>query len=821
MKNKEKKVPKGNDNDYIVSSSAEAVLYGILFALLGIIGLLNKGIVGSFLTYWIVYLFGAFYILFFLFMIFFGLYLIIKKRFYRLKIDLKLLGFLLMLISFSIGASLRTDLRFSNFYNIFSMNMESIKSSSFAIASLSQVPLVGGGLIGYALAATLNNCVTPFGTKIVIAFLLIVGFLLVFHGVLKYMFKQYLTFHKKRKELRKLEYEKEKEKEAIKKNQEQEKINENVKKEIKASNEEVIPMIKREPLPSPSQIFVNEEEVEKKQDFNFFNDEKEDYSYVDENKKIPLEVDSFFDDEKEENVVEENFKEEIIQETPLFADDNEQNNLKIINNKNIEVAKKIKMPYIYPPISLLSEDENGDKTALNFEVADGYVRKINELFNDFKIGAQVISYTIGPSVTRFDVKTNPGVKLSSLASIQNELAAKLEGNKTVRVELIVEGKDTSGIEVGNKFISTVPFKEVMKDLSSDNKDKLLIPLGKDISGNIVKTSIGDLPHLLVAGTTGSGKSVFIHSIIMTLLMRNNPDELRLMLIDPKRVEFSKYHDLPHLLCPTITDQNEANVALKRLVDEMERRYDVFATKGNGASKYSEYMEYAKEHNLELMPIIIVIIDEFADLMLSSAKDVEISIQRIGQKARACGIHLILATQRPSVQVVTGDIKANIPSRIALSVASQTDSRVIIDEVGAETLLGKGDLLARVPISKALIRAQSPYISNKDIITICDYIRSHGEVNYFPQFLNLKENPFRNFDDSALSSSNPKNLDPLYYDVKNFVLDTKTTATNRIQAKFGIGANRADKILIALEEEGILRLLPNGRREIIGESNGKK
>ncbi len=818
MKAKDKKVPKSSENNYIVSSSAEAVLYGILFTLLGLIGLLNKGIVGSFITYCVVYLFGAFYILFFLFIVFFGLYLMIKKKFYKLQIDLKLLGFLLMLLAFSIGASLKDNLTFQSFYTTFSRDMKSISSSQFQIESVSRIPLVGGGIIGYALAAILNNALTVTGTKIVIVFVFIVGFLLVFNGVIKFIFKHIISFHRRRKEMRKNALEaSQKEKETQKKQFFTPQEEENTAKFE----------IKRNEIVSPSEMIIKEERQEVTSfKPNFFDDEEKQEVIIPKKEPV-MPVKSYFEEDEEptSKPVEEkkDFKMSLFDDEIKEAKKDEVPSTSfsktIIHEEIKPVVNKPKLPYMYPPIALLSDISDGDKTQLNITIADEYVQKINELFADFKIGAQVISYTIGPSVTRFDVKTNPGVKLSSIAGIQNELAAKLDGNKTVRVELIIEGKDTSGIEVGNKYTTTVPFKDVFKDLSSYPKDKLLIPLGKDISDNLVKTSIDELPHLLVAGTTGSGKSVFVHSIIMSLIMRNTPDELRLMLIDPKKVEFTKYHDLPHLLCPTITDADEATVALKRLVDEMERRYELFATKGNGASKYSEYIEYAKEHNLEQMPVIVVIVDEFADLMLngSGGKEIETAIKRIGQKARASGIYMILATQRPSVQVVTGDIKANIPSRIALSVASQMDSRVILDEIGAETLLGKGDLLARVPISKSLIRAQSAFVPSKDIMAVCDYIRAHSEVEYYAPFLDLKEHQIPSFEGSAISSNRRTELDPLHEEVKQYILETKVVSTSKIQSTFTIGFSRADYILDCLEREGIVKRMPNGRRIFVGDN----
>lgn len=813
MKRDKKKEPKTNTDNYIVSSDAESVLYGLLFVLLGIIGLINSGPIGHFLTYIFVYLFGTFYSIFFVFLIFLGIYLIIKKKFFAIKIDLKVLGIIFLIYSFMIGASLEADLTIKNSFTYFSDIVNSIQESKFYISDFSLIPLTGGGIIGYFSVGLFNTMISYIGTQIVLLALIVLGMMLLFTGLFKKVFILTRTHIKNRREIRKAANE---EKERIK-------LEQKAIETIISDNK-----IKEENTTSTDNINVNNEEVIIKREDNikpasFFDDIEEDNIDLDKddfsdiipttqvNKRVDKEVEStsFFKDEDFEeknndnvNVNQFNFNNSIAK---VFEENNKDTNTNI--NKH----------YLYPPISLLSTIFDGDKTSLNMQVADEYVGRINELFNEFNIGASVISYTIGPSVTRFDVQRNNGVKLAQISGLQNELAQKLGGNETVRVELIVQGKTTSGIEVGNVHQTTVSFKECFQDLMLNTKDKLLIPLGKDISGKVVKTSIDELPHLLVAGTTGSGKSVFVHSIIMSLIMRNTPDELRLLLIDPKKVEFSKYHDLPHLLCPIISNNDEAVTALKRLVDEMERRYEVFAKYGNGANKYSEYIEYAKAHNLELMPNIVMIVDEFADFISYNQKDVESSIQRIAQKARACGIYMILATQRPSVSVISGNIKANIPSRIALSVASSTDSRVIIDETGAETLIGKGDLLAKVPISKSLIRVQSCFVPSKDIIAVCDFIRSHSEVNYYKPFLDLKEK-INSFEGSAISSGRRTELDPLHEEVKQFVLETKIASTSKIQNTFSMGFSRADYILDCLEREGIVKRLLSGRRVVISNNN---
>ncbi len=813
MKRDKKKEPKTNTDNYIVSSDAESVLYGLLFVLLGIIGLINSGPIGHFLTYIFVYLFGTFYSIFFVFLIFLGVYLIIKKKFFAIKIDLKVLGIIFLVYSFMIGASLETDLTIKNSFTYFSDIINSIQDSKFYISDFSLIPLTGGGIIGYFSVGLFNTMISYIGTQIVLLILIVLGMLLLFTGLFKKVFILTRTHIKNRKEIRKAANE---EKERIK-------LEQKAIEKIVSDNK-----IKEESEDTSNNVNVNNEDVTLKREDNikpasFFDDIEEDNTDLDKDDFsdiiLPTQANNRLDKEVESTSFfkDEDFEEKSNDDLNINKFNFNNSTTKVFEENNNDTNTNVNKHYLYPPISLLSTIFDGDKTSLNMQVADEYVGRINELFNEFNIGASVISYTIGPSVTRFDVQRNNGVKLAQISGLQNELAQKLGGNETVRVELIVQGKTTSGIEVGNVHQTTVSFKECFQDLMLNTKDKLLIPLGKDISGKVVKTSIDELPHLLVAGTTGSGKSVFVHSIIMTLIMRNTPDELRLLLIDPKKVEFSKYHDLPHLLCPIISNNDEAVTALKRLVDEMERRYEVFAKYGNGANKYSEYIEYAKAHNLEIMPNIVMIVDEFADFISYNQKDVESSIQRIAQKARACGIYMILATQRPSVSVISGNIKANIPSRIALSVASSTDSRVIIDETGAETLIGKGDLLAKVPISKSLIRVQSCFVPSKDIIAVCDFIRSHSEVNYYKPFLDLKEK-VNSFEGSAISSGRRTELDPLHEEVKQFVLETKIASTSKIQNTFSMGFSRADYILDCLEREGIVKRLSSGRRVVISNNN---
>ena len=825
MAKEKKKTPKTTNDEYIVTSDAEAILYGLLLILLGAIGLINTGPIGHFITYIAVYLFGVFYSLFFILLMILGLYLIVKKKFLLLKVDVKVLGVIFLLFAFILGASLNESLTIQNCFSLFNEKMSFIQESSFYISDLTMISSSGGGIVGYIFIGLFNSMFTAFTSKIIIIVVFVLGIILLFKDFIVKFFKFIVSYSKNRKAIREKEREEKSLMEA-----EQKAIEQIVKtEEVQSFREE-----------TPVEEKVDVKRVERRKPTSFFDDfkdddqddfsdivipetkeetvlekveeKKEETTISETRKEEKIQITSFFEDVKEEEKVQVEEKQDDKKSLELFSESNERVEKKTLVKESVSPSQK---KYVYPPISLLTTQVDSDKSTLNSQIANEHVERINELFEEFNIGAQVVSYTIGPSVTRFDVARNAGVKLSQISGLQNELAQKLGGNETVRVELIVQGKTTSGIEVGNVYQTTVSFKECFQELLLNTKDKLLIPLGKDISGKVIKTSIDELPHLLVAGTTGSGKSVFVHSIIMSLIMRNTPDELRILLIDPKKVEFAKYHDLPHLLCPIISDNNEAVTALKRLVDEMERRYEVFATKGNGATKYSEYMEYAKEHNLELMPNIVMIVDEFADFISYNQKDVEQSIQRIAQKARACGIYMVLATQRPSVSVISGNIKANIPSRVALSVTSSTDSRVILDETGAETLIGKGDLLAKVPISKSLLRVQSSFISNKDIMAVCDFIRSHSKVNYYAPFLDLKDKPAASFEGSSISSGRRTELDPLHEEVKAFVIETKIASTSKIQNTFQVGFSRADYILDCLEREGVVKRLPSGRRIVIG------
>ena len=465
--------------------------------------------------------------------------------------------------------------------------------------------------------------------------------------------------------------------------------------------------------------------------------------------------------------------------------------------------------YALPDDALLEERDDSDKLIVNNQSAQEKAKVINKVFNDFRIQAKAISFTIGASVTRFNIQTEPGVRSEKISSVLSELQIALNGDKSVRIETVVEGRTTSGIEIGNAAPMAVSFKEAFQEIEKHPESNLLLPIGKDISGQIVTYPLDQMPHLLVAGTTGSGKSVLVHSFIMTLIMRNYPSQLKLMLIDPKQVEFAKYNLESHLYCPVISDANSAIVALQKLCDEMDRRYSVL--KQWECVKMSEYRAKRKgrEDEMEEMPDVVCVIDEFADLMQTGGSEVAETVQRISQKARAAGIYLIIATQRPSKDVIPMVIKSNISCRIGLSCSTAVDSRVILDENGAETLLGRGDLLFKCPGKKSLIRAQSPYISNADIDTVLDYVKGHaGDPNYDPEFLDLE---VKNDDPT---NGKMEGEGDLYEEVKDFVMKTGIVSKSALMRNFSISYSKSDQFIARLRNEGIVQTIQGGKNVVV-------
>ena len=434
---------------------------------------------------------------------------------------------------------------------------------------------------------------------------------------------------------------------------------------------------------------------------------------------------------------------------------------------------------------------------------------LEKVLKDFQITGKVVEIHEGPAVTQFEVEIKAGTKVNRITSISKEIALALAA-KDVRIEAPIPGKSTVGVEIPNKNVSSVPIRDILATVpKSMNDAKILVALGKDLMGKTICADLAKMPHLLVAGSTGSGKSVCINSFIASILMRMNPNDIKLVLVDPKKVELSNYNGIPHLLCPVVTDPKKANVVLQRIVAEMERRYEEFAS--NNVKNISGYNEMIEKNNrknntnIPKMPFILVIIDELADLMLVAAKEVEDSIMRITQMARAAGIHLIVATQRPSTDVITGVVKANIPSRISFAVASQIDSRTILDRGGAEKLLGKGDMLYLPMGENTPIRIQGNFISDEETERLIEYVSKEQVATYDNSITEINDNHM-----AGAGSGSEEYDDPLYNEIVDFAISTGKISASLIQRRFRVGFSRAARIIDLLEERGI-----------IGPQNGSK
>ncbi|EGK8183210.1 cell division protein FtsK, partial [Campylobacter coli] len=527
------------------------------------------------------------------------------------------------------------------------------------------------------------------------------------------------------------------------------------------------------------------------------------------NKQIPIQ-------EKDEIIEQGNsfIKEQISQEPSqeitrqkaILAKEIELNKalLREIEQGEMEKPKDFELP----PLEFLTNPSH-NKQEINESEIDKKIYNLLEKLRRFKIGGDVISTYIGPVVTTFEFRPSADVKVSRILNLQDDLTMALMA-KSIRIQAPIPGKDVVGIEVPNDEIQTIYLREILEsEVFKNAKSPLTIALGKDIVGNAFVTDLKKLPHLLIAGTTGSGKSVGINSMLLSLLYRNSPKTLRLMMIDPKMLEFSIYNDIPHLLTPVITDPKKAVNALSNMVAEMERRYRLMAeAKTKNIENYNEKM---KELGEEELPFIVVIIDELADLMMTAGKDVEFYIGRLAQMARASGIHLIVATQRPSVDVVTGLIKANLPSRISYKVGQKIDSKVILDAMGAESLLGRGDCLFTPPGTSSIVRLHAPFASEFEIEKIVDFLKDQQSVEYDESFLKDQQS----MGVTSSESMNNGEYDELYEDAKRVILSDGKTSISYLQRKLNIGYNRAANIIDQLTESGVLSE-PNskGQREIL-------
>jgi S-DNA-T family DNA segregation ATPase FtsK/SpoIIIE len=640
---------------------------------------------------------------------------------------------------------------------------------------LMQYEIFYKGIIAKLFSNFLEKYIGVLGIWIFILVLLIWAGFLVFEEKIMYSFSS-----KKKNQNNKTE--------EIKENIKQKEEDIEVKKEIKIENgllDDNEEWDEEEILNPEENVEIEDESLKEKE-----NQSKENKK-SDKNILQKQEKDIEIEDKKLENA---NLEEEksSVQKVEVLEDTKKL--LSQIETGKRETPKNWK----FPPLDFLTKPP-AEKKVVNEAEIDKKIKILLEKLKQFKIEGDVVRYYVGPVVTTFEFKPLPHIKVSKILALQDDLAMALKA-QSIRIQAPIPGKDVVGIEIPNEKMQTIYLREILEsDIFKKAKSPLTIALGKDIVGAPFVTDLKKLPHLLIAGTTGSGKSVGINAMILSLLYRNSPDELKFVMIDPKMLEFSIYNDIPHLLTPVITEPKKAIVALNAMVKEMERRYKLMAKMR--VKNIEGYNQKADEK----MPYIVIIIDELADLMMTSGKDVEYSIARLAQMARASGIHLIVATQRPSVDVVTGLIKANLPSRISFKVGQKIDSKVILDTYGAESLLGRGDMLFTLPGSSSLIRLHAPFTTEEEIEKIVEFLKAQRTVKYDERFLA----------ESVTESNDIKNKDELYDKAKEIILTEKKTSISYLQRRLQIGYNRAANIIEQLELSGVLSA-PNskGQREIL-------
>ena len=724
-------------------------LTGLILILIGIIGM-GFGIIGNFIKQFMMFLAGEFWFVILFGVLILGISMLFKRKLPKF-FSSRLIGvYILFAIILVLGhfELLKKTNGFSDLmdvtYNNYMTRIGTMEESSSILSSGSSSIVIGGGLIGSLLAGGLKAAFSLTGTKIVLVVLGIFSFILIFNITLSDILNKFVSLFKKD-------------------NDDDEKENVKNKKEYIIEGDELVGI---------KNVKDKDEPTEKE--------------------KIVI---TSIDDLKNINTPEKNIKESF-DVNPIENDEGASN------------------PSVYrlPKFDLLTPTPKNKKNSEEPFIKENQI-KLEKVLNDFDIKGKVVEIHIGPAVTEYEIIVPSGTKVSRIVGINKEIALAMAA-KEVRIQAPIPGKNTIGIEIPNREISSVGFREVLEaNWQNNGANKILVALGKDIMGTSILADLSKMPHLLVAGSTGSGKSVCINTIICSILMRYKPDEVKLVLVDPKKVELTNYNGIPHLLCPVVSDPKKASVVLQKVVAEMEKRYDIFAEKEvKNIAGYNDLIEKERKKNPDInttrMPYIVVIIDELADLMLVASKEVQDSIMRITQMARAAGIHLIVATQRPSTDIITGVIKNNIPSRIAFSVSSAIDSRTILDASGAESLLGKGDMLYLPMGESHTTRIQGCFISDNEISKLIEYCKAQAQVKYNEEFTN-QESPHTSSSGSSNSDTDGGD-DPMYNEVVEFAIETGKISASLIQRRFRFGYNRAARMVDLLESRGI-----------VGPQNGSK
>ncbi|KON68542.1 cell division protein FtsK [Peribacillus butanolivorans] len=730
-------------------------LIGLTLIGLAVIAIAKLGAVGKGTVFLIRFFMGEWYILFLLGAIAAGFYLMIKREvpyllkrqligMYFLVASMLLLSHVTLFNMLADGGPFTKPSVISNTWELFWMEVTGKTSTKD----------LGGGMIGAILFAASHFLFDEAGSKIVSFLFIIVGGVLLtgktlgetlgkfFMGLGGFFIKQWSAFRDDMKTWN--DDKKEKKKNPVKK-----------KKREKESVEETVQAIQTE---DETQQMATERII------SSFADK----AYGDETEVLPVKATPTVEstEEQDDAVPPMNFTE--------------------IENKE----------YLLPPLSLLLQPKKTDQSG-EYQLIHENAAKLERTFHSFGVKARVTQVHLGPAVTKYEVHPDVGVKVSKIVSLSDDLALALAA-KDIRIEAPIPGKSAIGIEVPNSEVAMVSLREVLEAKEVDKPDaKLQIGLGRNISGEAVKAELNKMPHLLVAGATGSGKSVCINGIITSILMRAKPHEVKMMMIDPKMVELNVYNGIPHLLAPVVTNPKKAAQALQKVVSEMERRYELFSH--SGTRNIEGYNDYINRYNIEedakqpLLPYIVVIVDELADLMMVASNDVEDAITRLAQMARAAGIHLIIATQRPSVDVITGVIKANIPSRIAFSVSSMTDSRTILDMGGAEKLLGRGDMLFLPAGASKPVRVQGAFLSDHEVEEVVTYVISQQKAQYNEEMI----------PDEIQETSSGEVEDSLYGDAVSLIIEMQTASVSMLQRRFRIGYTRAARLIDEMEARGIV------------------
>ena len=836
---KEKKPFVANKNHFFI-------FIGLFLCLFSLILCLNTSVGAHYVSTPFVFTFGSLAYVVYIIVILLGLRMIFAKKFIKIKIGVYFFGTIFVLIAaFMLYAhfvslnhlgdghfvALTTNeqtkaVSFSETYNAI---FNGFKAQYNEVATLSPViyPL-GSGIIGYFLVGLFNNIfAVSFGALIVAIIFFVLGILFYFLPLI----------------LRSIGKEREKDNKASQREESEtvSDISQNKAAPQKVKNIDVIKEASKiDPdtyeseimgLPRRNAAISSPTFVEQSSSANNFtiseNGSFKPAKFVTESNKgaqqeipapTPLVEQPSLEETTKSEQLELDFdavpelNQELIQQKPVFEEPKT-----VVNNQPAPQAvpapapvvpekpkPKERVKWIQPSSDVLNVYETSEAQALNERVADERKELINIAFSDFGVGAHVEDYTIGPSITRFNIRYDHNVSARSVNNMVQDIQIRLSG-VSARFESIVEGQSSSGLEIPNASVTTVSFKDVYEALPDVKKHPLAVAFGKNIEGEVIYADFDEFPHALVSGTTGSGKSIFVNSVIVSLIMRNSPDDLKLVLVDPKKVEMSRYKDMPHLLCPIITEAQEAKLLMDKLCKEMEERYALFAN--NGCSNIKEFNEDAPGLGLDKLPYIVIFFDEYAD-MVDQCKEISMPVVSIAQKARACGIHLCIATQRPSTNVVTGVIKANLPTHVALMMASYTDSMTIIGEGGAEKLIGKGDMLVQSPLVSRIgcVRLQGCFIHRQEISRVVGYLKEHYETHYDEKFLNLEEeatqaaNEYMNTPEFKEHGNTEEDR---YQSIKEWVMTQEFMSISRIQRECGVGFNRAGRFFLRLQSEGVV------------------